>query len=254
MKKSYIVDLLRGVVILVVLAFGASCGDDDPVVPDPGEARLFEVEVLGVLGHDVVFGDSRFMLRYYMPAGVNYFREATYRLSSDSLYFRVIIADESENVVNPPTNGHPDSAFVEVDFDIFSDPGTYYAVAGGKTIPISGYGFEVLPPSTISNIVFDPPPPATLSWGETVNIDFDYTTPVDGTICFRMVTKFYGGATCGCPGFPSGSGSGHQCFTYYAHEDPIHIEEVSFGMVSSDNDERSILEVTVPAEYTFWDF
>jgi hypothetical protein len=106
---------------------------------------------------------------------------------------------------------------------------------------------------SITNVVFDPPSPASLDFGEFVDFTFDYEVDEDSRIFGR---PFEGGvlrldyAAHGSPAYSTGMGSGSGFFTILDLGQGIaHVDQVRFQVVALD---FSVLhEEFVDVDYTF---
>jgi len=114
----------------------------------------------------------------------------------------------------------------------------------------------VLPASalavSITNVVFDPPSPANLDFGEIVDFTFDYQVDEESRIFGRPLTG--GAPSFAWAGHPSpaytGSGSGTGFFTIQDVGQGIaHVDQVRFRVVATDDD-ALLYETFVDVDYT----
>jgi hypothetical protein len=116
----------------------------------------------------------------------------------------------------------------------------------------------VLPASalavSITNVVFDPPSPANLDFGENVDFTFDYQVDEDSRIFGRPLTggaPSFAWAAHPSPLYSMGSGSGSGFFTIQdAGQGIAHVDQVRFRVVA-DDDDALLYETFVDVDYTF---
>ena len=109
------------------------------------------------------------------------------------------------------------------------------------------------PQRSISDIVFDPPSPATLGLGERVNVTFSYATDEAGGVRIFATPFTDGGVTAGSSFagsslLPVGEGSASRFFL--VSSDPAAVDQVRLTMRDADGT-RLLFETFVSVDYTF---